>query len=61
MLRPPRFNCRFWVDSSFLTALKRENDAWQLAVAECAGATIVARDRNAFFHLGHRYERFAGG
>ena len=38
-----------------------ENDAWQLAVAECAGATIVARDRNAFSHLGNRYERFAGG
>jgi predicted nucleic acid-binding protein len=35
-----------------------ENDAWQLAVAECAGATIVARDRNAFSHLGNRYERF---
>lgn len=36
-----------------------ENDAWQLAVAECAGAVIVARDRNAFSHLGKRYERFA--
>lgn len=36
-----------------------ENDAWQLAVAECAGAGIVARDRNAFTHLGNRYERFA--
>jgi predicted nucleic acid-binding protein len=36
-----------------------ENDAWQLAVAECAGATVVARDRNAFAHLGNRYERFA--
>lgn len=37
-----------------------ENDAWQLAVAECADATIVARDRNAFSHLGKRYEPFAG-
>jgi predicted nucleic acid-binding protein len=35
-----------------------ENDAWQLAFAECAGATIVARDRRAFFHLGSRYEQF---
>jgi predicted nucleic acid-binding protein len=35
-----------------------ENDAWQLAFAECAGATIVARDRKAFGHLGSRYERF---
>ena len=32
--------------------------AWQLAFAECAGATIVARDRKAFAHLGNRYERF---
>lgn len=37
-----------------------ENDAWQLAVAECVGASIVARDRAAFAHLGNRYERFAG-
>ena len=36
-----------------------ENDAWQLAFAECAGAAIVARDRDAFSHLGKRYERFA--
>ena len=35
-----------------------ENDAWQLAFAECAGATIVARDRKAFAQLGDRYERF---
>jgi predicted nucleic acid-binding protein len=35
-----------------------ENDAWQLAFAECAGATIVARDRKAFAHRGNRYERF---
>ena len=35
-----------------------ENDAWQLAFAECAHATIVGRDRKAFSHLGNRYERF---
>jgi predicted nucleic acid-binding protein len=35
-----------------------ENDAWQLAFAECSGATIVARDRRAFSHLGNRYEQF---
>jgi predicted nucleic acid-binding protein len=36
-----------------------ENDSRQLAVAECAGATIVARDRSAFSHLGKRYEQFS--
>lgn len=36
-----------------------ENDAWQLACAERAGASIVGRDRKAFLHLGARYERFA--
>jgi predicted nucleic acid-binding protein len=36
-----------------------ENDAWQLAFAECAHANIVGRDRKAFAHLGSRYERFA--
>jgi predicted nucleic acid-binding protein len=36
-----------------------ENDAWQLAFAACAGATIVGRDRKAFTHLGKRYEQFA--
>jgi predicted nucleic acid-binding protein len=35
-----------------------ENDAWQLAFAECTGATIVARDRKAFGHLCSRYEQF---
>jgi len=35
-----------------------ENDAWQLAFAECSGATIVARDRKAFSHLGSRYDQF---
>ena len=36
-----------------------ENDAWQLAFAECSHASIVGRDRKAFSHLGSRYERFA--
>jgi hypothetical protein len=27
-----------------------------LAVAECAGAQVVARDRKAFSHLGKRYD-----
>jgi len=34
-----------------------ENDAWQLAVADRAQATIVGRDRKAFTHLGARYEQ----
>ena len=34
-----------------------ENDAWQIAFAECAGASIVGRDRKSFPHLGGRYER----
>jgi predicted nucleic acid-binding protein len=37
-----------------------ENDAWQIAFADCAQASVVARDRRAFFHLGPRYENFAG-
>jgi predicted nucleic acid-binding protein len=36
-----------------------ENDAWQLAFAERARATIVGRDRKAFLHLGNRYEQIA--
>lgn len=36
-----------------------ENDAWQLSFAERAGASIVGRDRKAFFHLGRRYEQIA--
>jgi predicted nucleic acid-binding protein len=36
-----------------------ENDAWQLAFAERAHASIVGRDRNAFLHLRHRYEQIA--
>lgn len=35
-----------------------ENDAWQLAVAECAKASIVARDTPAFAVLGRRYEEY---
>ena len=35
-----------------------ENDAWQIAFADRASASIVARDRNAFTHLGARYEQF---
>lgn len=34
-----------------------ENDAWQVAVAECAAAAIVGRDRPAFERLGKRYEQ----
>ncbi|MBA4138348.1 MAG: hypothetical protein C0518_13640 [Opitutus sp.] len=36
-----------------------ENDAWQLAFAERAGASIVGRDRKAFRQLRHRYEEIA--
>ncbi len=35
-----------------------ENDAWQMAFAERAQASIVGRDRKAFLHLGARYEQF---
>lgn len=35
-----------------------EDDAWQIAFAECAKASIVARDTKAFTHLGDRYEQF---
>lgn len=34
-----------------------ENDAWQLAFAARAEASIVGRGRKAFSHLGARYER----
>jgi predicted nucleic acid-binding protein len=34
-----------------------ENDAWQIAFAERAGASIVGRDRKAFPHLRGRYEQ----
>lgn len=34
-----------------------ENDAWQLAFAERAQASIVGRDRKAFLHLRQRYEQ----
>jgi predicted nucleic acid-binding protein len=36
-----------------------ENDAWQLAFAERAHASIVGRDRKAFHNLGARYEQLA--
>jgi predicted nucleic acid-binding protein len=35
-----------------------ENEAWQLAFAEHARASVVGRDRKAFHHLGTRYEEF---
>ena len=35
-----------------------ENDAWQMAFAERAQASVVGRDRKAFLHLGARYEQF---
>lgn len=33
-----------------------ENDAWQVAVAECMGAVIVGHDPKAFGRLGDGYE-----
>jgi predicted nucleic acid-binding protein len=33
-----------------------ENDAWQVAVAECMDAVIVGHDGRAFARLGDRYE-----
>ena len=33
-----------------------ENDAWQVAVAECMGAVIVGHDPKAFGRLGEGYE-----
>jgi len=33
-----------------------ENDAWQMAVAECMDGTIVGHDPAAFARLGARYE-----
>jgi predicted nucleic acid-binding protein len=35
-----------------------ENDAWQVAIAETMGASIVAHDRAAFARLGTGYEDF---
>lgn len=35
-----------------------ENDAWQMAVADRAGSSVVSRDRRAFENLGGRYERY---
>jgi len=33
-----------------------ENDAWQMAVAECMDAVIVGHDPGAFRRLGVRYD-----
>jgi len=33
-----------------------ENDAWQVAVAECMDAVIVGHDPKAFSQLGSRYD-----
>ena len=33
-----------------------ENDAWQVAVAECMNAILVGHDRKAFERLGKAYE-----
>lgn len=33
-----------------------ENDAWQMAIAECMGGVIVGHDPAAFRRLGARYE-----
>jgi predicted nucleic acid-binding protein len=35
-----------------------ENDAWQAAIAETIGASIVAHDTAAFAHLGGSYEDY---
>jgi predicted nucleic acid-binding protein len=35
-----------------------ENDAWQIAFADRAGASVVGRDRRAFETLGSRYEQY---
>lgn len=33
-----------------------ENDAWQVAIAECMSAVVVGHDRKAFDRLGDGYE-----
>jgi predicted nucleic acid-binding protein len=33
-----------------------ENDAWQVAIAECAGAVLVGHDPAAFQRLGAKYD-----
>ncbi|MEO8212412.1 MAG: PIN domain-containing protein [Myxococcales bacterium] len=33
-----------------------ENDAWQVAIAECMDGIIVGHDEKAFGHLGDRYQ-----
>lgn len=35
-----------------------ENDAWQVAVADCIDAVIVGHDTRAFARLGSRYDDF---
>ena len=35
-----------------------ENDAWQIAFADRAGASIVGRDRRAFEGMAERYEKY---
>lgn len=35
-----------------------ENDAWQVAVADCIDAVIVGHDHRAFGRLGTRYDDF---
>ncbi len=35
-----------------------ENDAWQVAIAELMGASIVAHDPKAFDRLGDRYDDY---
>ena len=37
-----------------------ENDAWQVAVAECMDGVIVGHDEKAFGHLGERYQDHRG-
>ena len=35
-----------------------ENDAWQIAFADRAGASIIGRDRRAFDSMAERYEEY---
>jgi len=38
-----------------------ENDAWQIATAECMHAVVVGHDRQAFGRLGASYEDHRAG
>ena len=38
-----------------------ENDAWQVAIADCMEAVIVGHDLKAFARLGQRYEDHQAG